>query len=122
MPVIKGSKKALRRDRRRTIINKKVREAYKEAVRLARQKPTPENLQKAYSELDRAAKKNVIHKNKAARLKSRLAKLLVKKGVRETPAEKKEVRLPKPKRKAKKSSNISKSPSAPKTPSKKSKK
>lgn len=32
-------------------------------------------LSKAYSELDKAAKKGIIHKNKASRLKSRLAKL-----------------------------------------------
>ena len=78
MPVTKGAKRALRRDRRRAAINLKTREAYKEAVRLARREPSEENLKKAYSQLDRAAKKKVIHKNKAARLKSRLAKLLFK--------------------------------------------
>ncbi|HLC43581.1 MAG TPA: 30S ribosomal protein S20, partial [Patescibacteria group bacterium] len=37
-----------------------------------------ELLSKAYRELDLAAKKNVIHKNKASRLKSRLTKLVAK--------------------------------------------
>jgi small subunit ribosomal protein S20 len=73
MPVTKSAKKALRRDRRRAVINQKTRQAYKEAVRMMRRQPSAENLVKAYSELDKAAKKKVIHKNKAARLKSRLA-------------------------------------------------
>ena len=76
MPVTKSAAKALRRDRRRTIINKKIKRAYKETVRAVRKNPTAETLKKAYSQLDRAAKKKVIHKNKAARLKSRLSKLL----------------------------------------------
>jgi len=78
MPVTKSAAKALRRDRRRTIINLRIKRAYKEAVRLMRKNPTVETLKKAYSQLDRAAKKKVIHKNKAARLKSRLSKLLTK--------------------------------------------
>ena len=76
MPVTVSAKKALRRDRRRTIVNKKIRIKIKEAVKAARKKPTPKTLKEAYSALDRAAKKKVIHKNKASRLKSRLAKLL----------------------------------------------
>lgn len=37
-----------------------------------------QELQKAYSALDKAAKKGVIHKNTAARKKSRLAKAIAK--------------------------------------------
>ena len=33
------------------------------------------NLQKVYSSIDRAAKRNIIHKNNASRKKSRLTKL-----------------------------------------------
>ncbi|PIS08935.1 hypothetical protein COT75_04255 [Candidatus Beckwithbacteria bacterium CG10_big_fil_rev_8_21_14_0_10_34_10] len=43
-----------------------------------RQKPSKENLKEVYSYLNRAVKKNIIHKNKASRLKSRLSKLLKK--------------------------------------------
>jgi len=50
----------------------------KESVSAARKKPTPTNLKKAFSALDRAAKKKIIHKGKAARLKSRLSLLLKK--------------------------------------------
>lgn len=78
MPVIKSAAKALRRDRRRTIINLRIKKAYKDAVRLMRKDPSVEILKRAYSQLDRAAKKKIIHKNKAARLKSRLSKLLAK--------------------------------------------
>lgn len=76
MPVTISAKKALRRDQRRTIVNKKIKEKIKKAVKIARQKPTPKTLKEAYSTLDRAVKNKVIHKNKAARLKSRLTKLL----------------------------------------------
>lgn len=73
MPQIKSAKRAVRAAQRRAVMNKKIREAYKEAVRLVRQKK--EQLAKAQSFLDRAAKKSVIHTKKAARLKSRLSKL-----------------------------------------------
>lgn len=76
MPITVSAKKALRRDRRRTIINKRIRKKIKAALKKARQKPTKKILAEAASVLDRAAKKKVIHKNKAARLKSRLTKLL----------------------------------------------
>lgn len=56
--------------------NRRIREAVRAAVRAARKKPTKSLLSKASSVLDKAASKEVIHKNKAARLKSRLAALL----------------------------------------------
>ena len=75
MPVTKSAKKALRRDRRRATINKRIKEKIKEVLKRVRKSPTKKNLQEASSVLDKAAKKKVIHKNKASRLKSRLAKL-----------------------------------------------
>ena len=38
--------------------------------------PNMENLRKAFSAVDRAVKRHIIHKNKAARVKSQLSKLL----------------------------------------------
>lgn len=76
MPLIKSAKKALRRDRRRTDVNRKVRVRLKEAVKNTRVEKSSESLAIAYSALDRAAKKKVIHKTKASRLKSRLAALV----------------------------------------------
>lgn len=87
MPVTKSAKKALRRDRRRTVVNLRLKRKVKVALKTARQKPTPKNIQAAYSALDRAAKKHVLPKNKAARLKSRLIKL-AKKTKKQTPLKK----------------------------------
>lgn len=74
MPVTQSAKKALRRDKRRTIINRRIKEKMKTALKKAKERPTNQNLALAYSALDRAAKKKIIHKNKAARLKSGLMK------------------------------------------------
>lgn len=76
MPVIKSAKKKLRQDKKRTSQNDKFVDAMKASVKEARKKPTAENIKKAFSATDKAAKKFVIHKNKAARLKAALAKLL----------------------------------------------
>lgn len=75
MPVTKSALKALRKDKRRTRVNQKIRSSFKNAVKKARLQPNGENLNQAFSTLDKAAKKKVIHKNKAARLKSRLSRL-----------------------------------------------
>lgn len=78
MPVTKSAKKALRKDRRRTIINKQIKRRLKEAIKAFRKKPSNKSYALVSSLLDRTAKKKVIPKNKAARLKSRLACLLSK--------------------------------------------
>ena len=75
MPIIASAKKKLKQDSRRTKINRSVITAMKKAVKTARLSPTPKNVQAAYSTLDTAAKKRVIHKNKANRLKSRLSQI-----------------------------------------------
>jgi len=84
MPITKSAKKKMRHDRQRTVINRKIRQQMKSAVKEMRQKPTKKVLQKASQMLDRAAKKGIIHKNKASRLKSRLAKLLQRKKQKKT--------------------------------------
>lgn len=75
MPVTKSAKKALRRDQRRRKINLKIKIPLKKAIKTARKGPTQKTLGKAFSWLDQAVKKHLIHKNKAARLKSRLSSL-----------------------------------------------
>lgn len=87
MPIIASAKKKLRQDIKRTLVNQRIREAMRQAVKLMRQKPTAVHLSQAYKVVDTAAKKRVIHRNQAARLKSRLSKLLsqqVKKSPRKT--------------------------------------
>jgi len=79
MPVLKSSRKALRRDRRRTVVNQAIKENLKLVLKKAKKNPLPKNLAQAARFLDRAAKKKIIHRQKANRLKSRLAKLLPKK-------------------------------------------
>ena len=76
MPILKSAVKKLKADKRREKENAKVRQAYKSALKQARAKKSKAAVTKAFQVLDRAAKKKVIHKNKASRLKSRLARLL----------------------------------------------
>lgn len=72
MPISHSAKKALRRDRRRLVVNRKITALLKKQLKTFRLKPDKENLAKAYRAIDRAAKKRVLHPNKGARLKSRL--------------------------------------------------
>lgn len=76
MPVSTSAKKALRKDRRRTEVNNIVRSKMRTAIRVLRDTKTEAALTEVYSSLDRAAKRNVIHKKKASRLKSRLTRLV----------------------------------------------
>lgn len=83
MPIIQSAKKALRQSRRRQSRNLKRKEAYKNAVKKYKKfvlaKKTSEaqkQLAQVFKSLDKAAKTNVIEKNKANRLKSRLAQSL----------------------------------------------
>ena len=78
MPVTQSAKKALLKDRRRTLVNARVRQQLKQILKETREKPSSSLLKQAVRVLDRAAKKNVIHRNRAARLKSRLTKLVKK--------------------------------------------
>lgn len=76
MPVTKQAIKKVRQDKKKVIINLKVRGAFKSAVKSFRKNPTDKGLVDVFKTLDRAAKVNVIHKNRASRLKSRLSKLI----------------------------------------------
>jgi small subunit ribosomal protein S20 len=75
MPVTKTAKRALRSSKRKKAVNQKIRSRLEIAIREAKKKKTPAAVIKAISEVDKAAKKRVIHKNKAARIKSTLSKL-----------------------------------------------
>lgn len=75
MPVIKSAIKKLRQDKAREKQNALLSKKLKDAVRKAAREKSEKSIKKAVSLADRATKKNIIHKNKAARLKSSLAKL-----------------------------------------------
>jgi small subunit ribosomal protein S20 len=74
MPVLKHAKKKLRQDVRRTRDNKRVKTLFKALVKKARVTKSDDTLSSAYQAIDKAAKQNIIHPNKAARLKSSLVK------------------------------------------------
>lgn len=81
MPIIKSAQKKLRQDKLRTARNIVTKRAYKDAVKEASQlaesgkKIAQETVSTVHAKIDKAAKKNLIHQNKAARLKSRVSKL-----------------------------------------------
>jgi small subunit ribosomal protein S20 len=77
MPIIKSAKKRLRQDKKRKALNKTYENAYKQAVKAIKKggKDIKQLLKDAYSKLDKAAKKGVIDKSKAKRIKSRISKL-----------------------------------------------
>lgn len=78
MPITVGAIRKERADKRKKTLNLKNKTAFKEALTAMRKKPTPGNLKKVFSLVDRASKKHTIHQNRASRLKSRLSKLLHK--------------------------------------------
>ncbi len=72
MPVTKSAIKKLRQDVKREILNDSLRRKVKDIVKNA--KKGEKTLSEAFSVIDKAAKKRLIHLNKAARLKSSLSK------------------------------------------------
>ena len=76
MPVIKSAKKKLRQDRKRTKSNRKIENVFKKLIKQSEKTPTEKNIRKTVSVIDKAASKNIIHKNKAAKIKSSLSRLL----------------------------------------------
>ncbi|HVV66716.1 MAG TPA: 30S ribosomal protein S20 [Candidatus Saccharimonadales bacterium] len=88
MPIIKSAKKRVRVSNKAAIRNSKSRRSFKSALKLFAKTPSAESLGSAQSNLDKAAKKGVIHKNKAARLKKRAAAKAKAAGVKPTAAKK----------------------------------
>ncbi|MCL5438680.1 MAG: 30S ribosomal protein S20 [Patescibacteria group bacterium] len=89
MPVIKSAKKKLRQDKKRSVKNAKFKKLLSEAIKKAGKKPSEKTILIATKTVDKAAKNKIIHKNKAARIKSRLSKLMpAKKTVKPVAAKK----------------------------------
>lgn len=84
MPVTKTAKRAFRGSKRKQTINKLIAIRLDTATRKAKKTPTEKNINSAVALADRAAKKRVIHKNKAARIKSSLNKLIKRKTIKKT--------------------------------------
>ncbi len=85
MPITKSAKKALRQNIRRRKMNLKnkaelkvVIKQYKKLIAAKQTEEAKKQISQIYKKLDKMAKSDLIKKNKAARLKSRLSKLLLK--------------------------------------------
>jgi small subunit ribosomal protein S20 len=75
VPNIKSAKKDMRKSRAAAVRNRAQRSALRTALKKARAgEATAETVTDAVSLLDRAARKGLIHPNKAARHKSQLAR------------------------------------------------
>lgn len=84
MPNNPAAEKRMRQEQKRRLHNRSIKSLVKTQITKARQAINGEDanseaaVRAAVSELDRAAKKGVIHRNNAARRKSRLMKQLNK--------------------------------------------
>lgn len=81
----KSAKKAIRVAKRRSVINLRLKRALKTSTKEVKKavvkgdnKDLNTLLKQAYKSIDKAAKKNLIHKNAAARYKSNVAKAVNK--------------------------------------------
>jgi small subunit ribosomal protein S20 len=73
MPIIKSAKKRVKVARKAAIRNSKTRRSLKSALKIFNKSTDAKTQRKAQSELDKAVKKGIIHKNKAGRQKRALA-------------------------------------------------
>jgi small subunit ribosomal protein S20 len=83
MPNTASAKKRLRQNEKLRLLNKSRKSALRSQIRKVREAVQAGDAEKAQSELrlaqkriDQAAGKNILHKNAAARTKSRLVKLV----------------------------------------------
>jgi len=78
MPITKSAIKKTRIDKKRSAFRKQRKAILKTSIVLAVKNKEKADIKKAISLVDKAVKNNLIHKNKAARLKSSLSKLTKK--------------------------------------------
>jgi small subunit ribosomal protein S20 len=78
MPITKSALKALRRDKRKTAINRPIKSRIKSSLDQVTESKAAKDLSIAFSAIDKALKRHLIHRNKAARLKSKASKIVSK--------------------------------------------
>ncbi len=78
MPVTKTAKRALRSSAKKAQANFLRIKDLQTSLRLAKKSKKENDVKKVLSLVDRAVKKNLLHKNKASRMKSRLVNLTLK--------------------------------------------
>lgn len=76
MPILPHAKKALRASKTKAQFNRIVKSSAMTAMKKMTLNPNQENLKAAYEAIDKATKRKIFHHNRAARLKSKMAKLL----------------------------------------------
>ncbi|MBU2577807.1 30S ribosomal protein S20 [Patescibacteria group bacterium] len=74
MPIIQSAKKALRQTKKRTERNRAKKVALKKETKKLKSKADGETLSSIFSLADKLTKTGVIHKRKAARIKSKAAR------------------------------------------------
>lgn len=77
MPLLQNAKKAARSSEKKRSYNQRVRSQMKTAIDAVKKSPTLQTVNQAFSSIDKAVKRNIIHSNKAGRIKSQLSKLVV---------------------------------------------
>jgi ribosomal protein S20 len=75
MPITTSARKAVRQSRRKEKINSKTKRRLSLSIKSFERSPKDGDLPAVYKIIDLAAKKNLIHPNRASRIKSRLSKL-----------------------------------------------
>lgn len=127
MPIIKSAKKRVKVAEKAAVRNSKTKRSLKDAVKAFQAAITSGNAAKmnetlvaAQSAVDTAEKKNIIHKNKAARKKAQLAKQMKEAGAKlaKAPAKKATPAAKKPAAK-KPAAKTTAKPAAKKAPAKK---
>lgn len=76
MPNIKSAKKRVKVIAAKTLRNKMIKSNLKTVIKAADAAKSPEAVRLAIKKVDQACAKGIMHKNKAARKKSQLAKKL----------------------------------------------
>lgn len=113
MPIIKSAKKRVKVTKKATIRNSKTKRSLREAFKAFGKKTDAKGHSAAQSNLDKAVKKGLVHKNKAARLKKQLSAKAKAAGVKPTATAKKAAAKPAAKK------TVAKKPAAKKAPAKK---
>lgn len=121
MPIIKSAKKRVRVANKAAVRNSKTKRSLKSALKLFARSPSAQGQSSVQSNVDKAVKKGVMHKNKAARLKKQAAAKAKAAGVKPAKATAKKAapKATKPAAKAAPKKTVAKKPAAKKAPAKK---
>lgn len=114
MPIIKSAKKRVKVAKKAAVRNSKTKRSLRSALKAFVRKPSAAGHSAAQSNVDKAVKKGVLHKNKAARLKKQASVKAKAAGVKPTATKK--TAAPK---KAVAKKTVAKKPVAKKAPAKK---